>query len=395
MNDVAHTHMEPAASKRLLFVVEAMGGGLFTYIVSLANQLVEDYDLYIAYAVRPQTPHDYRGYFDPRIHLIEVGDFVRPIRLKDDAKALLALVKIGRSVRPDIIHLHSAKAGVLGRLAYWFTASPVFYTPHGYSFLMRQAGPLKRGFYRSIEFAMARLRNTTIACSKGELEETLPLTKRALLINNGIDRREIDRCLDCPPRQGGRARRGGGWYTVFTIGRICGQKNPELFNRIALAMPETRFLWIGDGELRDVLNAPNIEVTGWVSRREVLLLASRADCFLLPSLWEGLPISLLEAMYLGKPCVVSDVVGNRDVIRNGENGFVCHKLEQYVAAIRKTTQDEVADSLARAALRDIEDEYNITVMARRYKAVYERALEERPTRRVVFARQTAKDLSQA
>lgn len=381
--------------KRLLYVVEAMGGGLFTYIVSLANQLVEDYDVYLAYAVRPQTPHDYRDYFDPRIHLIEVEDFVRPISPRQDLRALAALIKIGRAVRPDIIHLHSAKAGVLGRLAYWRASAPVFYTPHGYSFLMRQASPLKRGVYRMIEFAMARLRSATIACSKGELNETLPLTRRALLINNGIDPDEIDRCLDCPSGGEGHAAREQGSFTVFTIGRICSQKNPVLFNQIARAMPDVRFRWIGDGELRELLDAPNIEVTGWVSRRDVIRLADQADCFLLPSSWEGLPISLLEAMYLEKPCVVSDVLGNRDVIRNGENGFVCHEPEQFVGSIRKAAQPDVARALCRAAMRDIENEYNITVMARRYKGVYEQALAGSSAFDGVFVGQAAKDLSSA
>ena len=395
MSGTMETLAPSRPGKRLLFVVEAMGGGLFTYIVSLANQLIEDYDVYLAYAVRPQTPQDYRDYFDSRIHLIEVEDFVRPISPRQDLRALAALIKIGRAVRPDIIHLHSAKAGVLGRLAYWRARVPVFYTPHGYSFLMRQASPLKRGLYRMIEFAMARLRSTTIACSKGELDETLPLTRRALLINNGIDPDEIDCCLDRLPGAGDPVRQERNSFTVFTIGRICSQKNPVLFNQIAHAMPDIRFRWIGDGELRELLDAPNIEVTGWVSRRDVLKLADQADCFLLPSSWEGLPISLLEAMYLEKPCVVSDVLGNRDVIRNGENGFVCHELEQFVAAIRKAEQSDVARALCRAALRDIEHEYNITVMARRYKGVYEQALAGSSACDGAFVGRAAKDLSRA
>ena len=60
------------AKKKILYVVEAMGGGVFTYIVDLANELVKTCDMYIAYAVRPQTPKNYKEYFDDRIHLIEV-----------------------------------------------------------------------------------------------------------------------------------------------------------------------------------------------------------------------------------------------------------------------------------------------------------------------------------
>ena len=61
-----------AEKKKILYIVEAMGGGVFTYIVDLANELVNSYDMYIAYAVRKQTPQNYKDYFDKRIHLIEV-----------------------------------------------------------------------------------------------------------------------------------------------------------------------------------------------------------------------------------------------------------------------------------------------------------------------------------
>ena len=364
-----------------------MGGGVFTYIVSLANHLVESYDVYLAYAVRPQTPEDFRDFFDSRVHLIEVKDFVRQISPRQDLRALRELVRIGREVRPDVIHLHSSKAGVLGRLAYWRAGVPLFYTPHGYSFLMRRASAPKRAFYRLLELAMARVRCTTIACSKGELDEALSLSKRALLVNNGIDPEEIDACLEQAPGEKDGALLGQGAYAVFTIGRICDQKNPELFNQIALSLPDLRFLWIGDGELRDALTAPNVEITGWLSRREVLRRADQADCFLLPSLWEGLPISLLEAMYLGKPCVVSNVAGNRDVIRNGENGFVCDTVEDFVRAIREAARPEVSRPLREAAYRDVRDEYNVAVMVQSYERVYERAMrgaserEELPTAR--------------
>ena len=66
--------------KKILYVVEAMGGGVFTYIVDLANALVDTYDMYIAYAVRKQTPKNYRDYFDKRIKLVEVKNFCREIK---------------------------------------------------------------------------------------------------------------------------------------------------------------------------------------------------------------------------------------------------------------------------------------------------------------------------
>lgn len=106
-----------ARGKRILFVVEAMGGGVFTYIVDLANELVNKYDMYIAYAVREQTPKNYKEYFDKRIKLIKVNGFGRSINLGKDLESFVEIKQIAKQLRPDIIHLHSSKAGVVGRLA--------------------------------------------------------------------------------------------------------------------------------------------------------------------------------------------------------------------------------------------------------------------------------------
>lgn len=350
--------------KKLLYVVEAMGGGVFTYIVDLANELADTYVMYIAYAVRPQTPADYKEYFDERVHLIEVKNFTRDIDPMKEVKAFFELKKIVKKVCPDIIHLHSSKAGVLGRWAFNGHKIPLFYTPHGYSFLMENYGGLKRKFFRLIEAVSTKRNCTTISCSEGEHLETLNFTKRAAYVNNGINIKELAKNLiGVDPKQHP--------FTVFTLGRVCHQKNPKLFNRIAEAMPDVQFLWIGDGEeLRNELTSPNIKITGWVDRKTALNLSVNADVFILTSLWEGLPMSLLEAMFMKKPCVVSDVIGNHDVIHNGDNGFVCKEIKDFTDAII-TCRDDGAKNLVEQAFRDVINLYNTEVMGQRYSSIYE------------------------
>lgn len=350
------------AKKKILFVVESMGGGVFTYMVGLANELSKNYDIYIAYAVRPQTPVDYRDHFNSSIHLIEVKNFTRFISLMKDIKALFEIKMIAREVRPDIIHLHSSKAGVIGRMAFNGKNISLFYTPHGYSFLMENYGLAKRTLFKVIEAFCAKCNCTTISCSYGEHQETLKLTKRAAYVNNGINMEELDRILETVEVKAHP-------FTVFTSGRICYQKNPALFNHIAESMPDVHFLWIGDGELRRELKAKNIEVTGWVDRSEALRMSMNADIFLLTSLWEGLPISLLESMYMKKLCVVNDVIGNHDVIKNGENGFVCGKVEKFKKAIRSSNNGELIE----CAYKYIQEQYNTVVMAEKYSAIYRSA----------------------
>lgn len=364
--------------KKLLFIVEAMGGGIFTYIVDLSNQLVEDFDVYVAYALRPQTPINYRNYFDNRIHLIEVKAFTRSLDVKRDLKAFFEIKKLANEIRPNIIHLHSSKAGVIGRWAFNGYKIPLFYTPHGYSFLMQNYSSKKRMMFKLIEKISAKRCCTTISCGRGEHLESLKLTKRAICVDNGINLDELQHLIDSVEVDNDQP------FTVYTLGRICHQKNPELFNQIAERLPEVKFIWIGDGELRDKLTAPNIEITGWVDRNEALRHSIRADVFILTSLWEGLPISLLESMYMKKLCVVSDVIGNHDVIHNGLNGFVCGNLHEFVEIIHKSEKSMSANKGAESryqklilqAYSDILNEYNTTVMAEKYKHIYLAKLNE-------------------
>ena len=367
--------------RRILYVAEAMGGGVFTFLVGLCNELVDYYDIYVAYGIRTQTPDDFRKYFDERVHLIRVRNFERSIDPRHDLGAFVELRKIADKVKPDLIHLHSSKAGALGRWAFDGKKLPLFYTPHGYSFLMSNYNATKRLSYKMVEKLSAIRRCTTISCSEGEHKETLSLTKNARFVNNGINVEEMQRMMDsigsCENEE----------FTVFTLGRICYQKNPGLFNEIAEKLPDVRFVWIGDGELRDMITAPNIEVTGWMNRKEALRRSMASDVFVLTSLWEGLPMSLLESMYMEKLCLVNDVIGSRDVIQTGVNGYVCRNADEFVAAIRGILEDpEKAARMTAQARKDIIEKYNTRVMAEKYREIYEEAFaakdkKEKPRRK--------------
>ena len=357
--------------KKLLFVAEAMGGGVFTFLVGLCNELVEYYDIYIAYGIRRQTPDDFRKYFDERVHMIRVRHFERSIDPRHDLGAFLELRKIADKVKPDLIHLHSSKAGVLGRWAFNGRKIPLFYTPHGYSFLMSNYNATKRFSYKMVEKLSAIRRCTTISCSEGEHRETLKLTRNACFVNNGINVDEMQRMMDSIGVSGSDG------FNVFTLGRICYQKNPWLFNEVAMKMPDVRFVWIGDGELKDELTAPNIEVTGWLSREQALRRSMASDVFILTSLWEGLPMSLLEAMYMEKLCLVNDVIGSRDVIRSGVNGFVCKDADEFVEAVRLAIRDpEKIKGMTAKAREDIIETYNTRIMAEKYREIYEKTFSE-------------------
>lgn len=352
--------------KRLLFVVEAMGGGVFTYIVDLANELSNNYDVYVAYGIRKQTPQNYKDYFDKKVHLIKVNSFTRSINIKSDLSAFNEIRKIKEIVKPDIIHLHSSKAGVLGRIAFKNFDGPLFYTPHGYSFLMKNIGHIKKFFYYFIEKLCSNIKGITIACSLGEYKVAKKLSSNATYVNNGINVEKLKKLSDImQPFHSNK-------LTVVTVGRISLQKNPILFNEIAKMMPNVSFKWIGDGELRDELTASNVSITGWLDRKNVLAHLMSADIFILTSLWEGLPMSLLEAMYLQKICIVSDVVGNNDVICNGENGFICKDRYDFFSTIQEIKSNQIdTKAIKMTALSDVLSVYNTKTMAKGYKKIYE------------------------
>lgn len=350
--------------KKVMFIVEAFGGGIFTDIKNLANRLSDKYQVVIVFNTRAQTPPNYADFFDQKIDLIRLSSFCRSISLHNDVITFFRLKRIIKDQRPDVIHLHSSKAGAIGRLIAGFKESvPVFYTPHGYSFLMNNTSKVQRLVYRSIETVLAKFDCTTVACGQGEYEQARQFDRHPLLINNGVDIQTLQK-ITLPPVTHEN-------QIVCTSGRIDEQKDPHLFNEIARRMPDKQFIWIGDGQMRDQLTAPNIVITGWLPYAEALKVLSRSDTFVLTSKWEGLSLSLLEAMYLKKLCVVSDVSGNREVI-TGANGCICTTVDDYVQAISQYSSQKAM--LVEQAHQDVIYKYSLDEMVHEYDSCYQKAM---------------------
>lgn len=350
--------------KKILYFVEPFAGGIFTYLCNLSNSLCNEFDIYIAYGIRKATPNNFQDYFDKRVHFIYVKNYQREISFKKDMAALKEMKKIIKEVKPDIVHLNSSKAGILGRWLLHNSKIPVFYTPHGYSFLMTNISKKKRFFYRSLEKRFAFKNIETIACSKGEYEITKELTSNATYVDNGINLKEFDGITMDHQTDFDRLK-------IATLGRISLQKNPAKFNQIAEAFPDIDFIWIGDGELRNKLTAPNIKITGWVDNKTALSWLNDTDMFIFTSLWEGLSMALLEAMYMEKLCIVSNVVGNNNVIHDGQNGYICDSVDDFIKKIKSISTERYAlTNLTKNAHTDVVNHYNSTIMANEYKKIY-------------------------
>jgi len=352
-------------NKKILHIVEAWGGGIFSFLVDLVNNTSKDYDIVIAHGMRDETFGNFKDYFDKDIKFIEVKNFRRSLNPVTDVKAFLEVKKIIKEENPDIVHLHSSKAGFIGRFACDCKKTKVLYNPHGFSFLMQDVSKIKRYIYLFAEKLAALKKCTIVGCSQGEYEIALKLRKDAVCISNGVN---IDKLLK-ETNTLEEKKIDFNNLKVCTIGRIDNQKNPIMFNSIAENFPDTKFTWIGEGKEKEKLVSSNIKVTGWKNRDEVLKILNENDIFILTSLWEGLPISLLEAMYLKKICIVNDCVGNRDVIKDNKNGFVCKNVPAFVNTIKELKNTD-CNSLKLNAFNDIENTYNLAKLSEGYKDLY-------------------------
>ncbi len=345
----------------ILHITEVSSGGVLPMIANICNGLADEHHIIVAYGIRPDTPDNIREYFDKRVALIPIIFFKRKISVKDDIRVMGTINRLVKKYHPEIVHMHSTKAGLLGRVTLLFYQGKKFYTPHGYSFLKKDDSKLRILIYIVIEFILAHTGCITVACGKGEWKYAKRLNGNSVFINNGIDTERIDSIIN-------HIERKRHDFTVYTAGRIGPQKNPVLFNSIAERCPDIQFVWIGDGEEASCLTSPNILVTGFVDRKKLFEMAVNYDCYLSCALWEGLPVALLEAMYLKKECIVSNIAGNTDVIEDGKTGFIACDRNAYIELIRRMEQKE--KRCGQDAYEKILKEYNMEKMCKRYRKLY-------------------------
>ena len=360
---------------KLIHIVESFGGGTFTVLTQIVNSLNPlEFDVSIAYSLRPEITSDFRDRIRKEVRLIHLP-MVREVKPLHDLKSLFQLWKLLKKEQPDVVHLHSSKAGFLGRIAAKLSGvNRVFYSPHGFSFLRQDIDEKKRSRYRLYERIASRFGGTIIACSKGELDAAKSVAPKAILINNAIDVEAIDKLIKSSFLSEVVQK---GQMTIGIVGRITPQRSPALFTKIArevnTARPGfVRFLWIGGGDDGDDLSDAPVEVTGWLPREEALkMLAEEVIIYLHTSLWEGMPIAILEAMALQKPVVATDIVGNRDAVVHGETGFLCSSPEELTdALLRLIDNPGLRDSMGSAGRARVESEFSLPALIKCLSALY-------------------------
>ena len=261
-----------------------------------------------------------------------LGREVRPWR---DLRALLGLYRMMRTFRPHIVHTHTAKAGMLGRLAARVAGVPVVvHTFHGHV-LRGYFGPLTTAFYRAMERGLGASSDVLVAVSDAVKRDLVGLgvasDAKIRVIPLGLDLEPLAGAL---PRGSLRGEAGvpGDAPLIGIVGRLAPIKDVGTFLRAAAAVraavPAARFAVVGDGEERGPLEAERARLGlegcvffhGW--RRDMAAVYGDLDVVVNCSRNEGTPVALIEALAAGRPVVATRVGGTPDLLGDGRRGVL-------------------------------------------------------------------------
>ena len=350
------------------------------------------------------------------VRMLRVPELVRELSPRDDLLALRRLVTLFRKERPHIVHTHTSKAGILGRIAAREARVPiVVHTPHGHVFHSYESG-LKTKLFIHAEQYCARSADRLVALTENERREHLELrvgrTPQWNIVHSGVDFAPFEAARG----EGNAVRRELGIplgeTVIGTVGRLVPIKGQryliDAFAGIARVRPGLHLLLVGDGELREELTAQasglglavrahdvaasdvrrdgaagsvGDSVRGTVHfvglRRDVPRLMAAMDVFTLPSLNEGMGRVLVEAMAMELPCVASRVSGIPDVVSEGETGLLVPAREpEALATALLTVLDDPARAreLGRRGRERVVPEFGVERMLEKLEAIYRELL---------------------
>ena len=328
------------------------------------------------------------------VKVVTVPDLVRRVEPFLDFNAFFSLVTIIRQERPMIVHTHTSKAGLLGRLAAFLCRVPVIiHTPHGHVF-WGYFTSWKTRFFIFLERVFALLTDRIITLTEQEKKDHLDVrigrVDQLRTIHSGvelgkfpgseIDSRSVREALGIPFDA----------LVVGTVGRLIPIKGSnfliEAAGDVIKGKPETVFVFLGEGELQKQMEVRALQLgirdrvmfLGW--RPDVASIMSTYDVFAFPSLNEGMGKALVEAMAMGKPVVASNVSGIRDLVVNGENGFLVPPAQPELLAKRITylLQNPQVRQAFGAAGKKMAGGYNAESMVEEIDQLYLSLLTEKP-----------------
>jgi glycosyltransferase involved in cell wall biosynthesis len=271
------------------------------------------------------------------VPLTILPDLLRQVSPLHDLRAFWQMVQLMRKNRYTIVHTHSSKAGILGRLAARAAGVPVIiHTVHGWSF-HDYMSPFVRATYIFLERLCAGMTDCMIVVTGRDIEkgqqQNIGKPEQYRLVRSSIQLDEFDPALF--DRAAVRQELGIpiDAPVLGNIGRFSSQKNPQAWVRVAMhtaqEVPDLHLLLVGDGPLRSEV-AAQLNEAGLANRallpglqRDVPRYLAAMDVFLLTSLWEGLPRVIPQAMAMQVPVVAHRVDGSAEAVLDGRTGYLC------------------------------------------------------------------------
>ena len=360
----------------LLVIDEANVGGGQRHVLWLAEGLVRDgYEIAVAC--------ERQGYLVDELRSIGIRHLPVDLGNHFSAKSLFHLIRLIREFDPTIVHTHGGTAGVYGRIAARYLNRTTVHTYHGIHYLHFEAGWMKR-IYLFLEQFLLRWTDATICVANSDLHLALShnLAKhaRAFVVVNGINARQFGPSAEPSKRKRVSNRR----VTVIgTIGRLHEQKGHRYLiqaaGEIAKLSAPIEFRIVGDGNLRSELEL-QVQTLGLQnvirflgSRTDITAQLAQMDLFVLPSLWEGLPLVLLEAMSAGVPIIASNVDGVSEILEDGKDALLVPPRDPHtlaMAIVKLIRNKKEARHLATNALRKISKRFDVKDMVRQTERVY-------------------------
>ncbi len=354
---------------------EVGGGG--EHVVRLARALIR-YGFRSAVAVGRDGPATGR-FRDTGVSVTILGTY--------RVSAPIRLAALFKAVRPDLVHLHGSRAGFVGALAAQLSRSgPIVYTAHAFAFKRRLPGILRWGA-AGADRLTCHFASKVICLTQKDVEAARQHgigVSNFVVIPNGIDLGQFA----TPPDLRSEFGLGASTPVVGMIARLVPQKDPQTFVRMARqvvdAVPEARFLLVGDGPLRFPVEqlVRELDLEKWVTltgfRQDVPAMLATVDVVVLPSLWEGLPLVVLEAMAAAKPVVASALPSLAEVVVDGETGLLV-PVREYSgfaeAVIHLIRHPDVRQVMGRKGRDRVARDFSLDQMVKATVGVYRSALE--------------------
>lgn len=305
----------------------------------------------------------------------EYVEMIREISPKSDLRAVIKVRKLIKKYNPDIVYMHSSKAGAIGRLANYNINNRSIYNPHGWSFNI-DCGNVKKNIYRQIEKLLAPLSDTIIAISDFEKESAIRSgickEDKIKIIYNGIDIEDYNKKKSRYKLTKEKLGIPSDAYVIGTIGRLSKQKAPDIFiqaaAKIKREIPNAYFIMVGDGDeskkVKKLILEYGLErsvlITGWVD--EPIEYLQIFDQAMLLSRWEGFGLVLAEYMLARKPIVATNVDAIPNLIKNGINGLLVPKDDAeavFNASMKLVKNRELCKSLTKLGYEVVKSKFDI------------------------------------